>query len=136
MVSVCSLVGLGLGVLAAKFERVGIALLGGASGFCVSLLLMQSIQLKNELAFWIVIGVVTAVCFGVSFTVSEYIKILSTSILGGYCIVRGVSCFAGGFPNEFITARELSNGVINAVPWSFYLYLASIVLISGLGTWW
>merc|ERR1712130_772769 len=73
---------------------------------------------------------------GISFSVSEYIKIVLTATVGAYCMMRGVSCFAGGFPNEFITARELSNGVVNAVPWQFYLYLAGIVVVSALGTWW
>jgi len=65
---------------------------------------------------------------------SDYIKIFSTSMIGAYCLVRGIACYAGRFPNEFTTIELLNDGALTEIEWPFYLYLGSIVILSILGS--
>ena len=46
---------------------------------------------------------------------------------------RGISLFAGGFPNEFTITAEYGLGVPNATSAWFYLYLISIVAFAIFG---
>lgn len=136
LLSVCVVLGILIGALSVKFEKAGIAVMGGIAGFFLALLVLETVQLRNEIVFWIILAVSALIFFVISFKVSEYIKIFTTSLLGGYCTVRGISCFAGGFPNEFTTVRSLSLGIIGHIEWYFYVYLVFIVIVSSLGSVW
>lgn len=107
MFFVCAILGIIGGVLSVKFPRVGLAMLFGLAGFFISILLMQTFQLRNQIAFWIVAAASFVLSFGLIFITSVYVIIISTSILGGYFTMRGISAFAGGFPNEFVIVQEL-----------------------------
>ena len=53
-----------------------------------------------------------------------------TSFVGAYGFWRGISLFAGGFPNEFTIADEIKAGAYDVfTPW-FYAYMVAIVLTS------
>ena len=36
---------------------------------------------------------------------------VSTSLIGGYAFIRGISMYAGHFPNEFMLYEDLKNDV-------------------------
>lgn len=63
----------------------------------------------------------------------EKILIGSTSFGGSYMMFRGISLFAGGFPNEFTITVEYGLGVPSATSAWFYLYLFSIVAFAIFG---
>ena len=117
MFFVCAILGILAGVLSVKYPRAGLAMLCGLAGFFVAILLMQTFQLRNTIAFWIIAAAAYLLSFGLTFIMSEYIKILTTAILGGYFVIRGISAFAGNFPNEFIVVRELQAGTLQTLPW-------------------
>lgn len=48
-------------------------------------------------------------------------------MIGSYLIWRGVSFYAGGFPNEFELSQMLGSGAWSSVPWTFYIYLGLMV---------
>lgn len=45
-----------------------------------------------------------AVAAALSFFIFDHILIGSTSLIGAYALVRGISLYAGGYPNEFTLA--------------------------------
>ena len=52
--------------------------------------------------------------------------------MGAYAIIRGISLYAGGFPNESELHQQIESG---AIDWStfnkaFYGYLAGIVVLT------
>jgi hypothetical protein len=100
------LVSVALAVLAAfllfKLERIAATVLAGAVGFFVG-------TTVYNLAFFWAANVYVLVAFDVVFVVLfavlayiyfERILIWGTAFLGSYALVRGISLFAGHFPNE------------------------------------
>ena len=130
MFFVCAIVGILFGVLSLKYPRVGLAMLCGLAGFFTAALILQTFQLKNTTAFWLITVFAYILSFGFTFIASEWIKIIATSILGGYFIIRGISCFAGGFPNELLIVQELQKGIVTSFPWQFYLYFISMIVVA------
>ena len=57
-------------------------------------------------------------------------KNIITSFLGSYAFVRGISIYAGGFPNEFI----YQNIFERESALRFYIYLVGIVFFTVLFT--
>jgi len=57
-----------------------------------------------------------------------------TSFAGSYFIIRGISLYAGGFPNEVDLSNDISSGGVdwNSFNKAFYGYLAGIVVLTGL----
>lgn len=133
MFVVCAILGIIAGFLGVKFPRVGTGFLTGLTGFFVAILLMQTFQLRNNIAFWIIASASFVLPFGFAFIMSNYIIIISTAILGGYFTIRGISAFAGNFPNEFTIVQELQNGALESLPWQFYLYLVGMIGVAAIG---
>ncbi len=63
----------------------------------------------------------------------EIITIVSTSFVGAYAIIRPFGWIAGHFPNEFTVAKEISYNKLKGMPNEFYLYLALIFIVAGIG---
>jgi hypothetical protein len=55
---------------------------------------------------------------------------IGTSFIGSYIMARGVSLYAGGFPNEYVLINQIKTGAIESINPYFYLYLTCIVLVS------
>lgn len=51
---------------------------------------------------WTVIIICTVFCAMISFIKHKEAIIISTSFFGSYLCMRGISLYAGGFPNEYI----------------------------------
>ena len=47
--------------------------------------------------------------------------------------IRGISLFAGGYPNEFTLYERIKVGDISAVPGTFYAYMVGMLILIGLG---
>ena len=46
-------------------------------------------------------------------------------------LVRGVSLFIGGYPNEFTLISKIENGgASDVLHWPFYLYLVAIAILT------
>lgn len=136
-VLVCSiLLGLVGGFFMMKIERVGAALLAGWGGFLVGLMIneMALYKAESQVAFWCVsIGcAITAAVL--TFFLYEHVLINMTAFGGAYMLIRGISFYAGGFPNEFTLAEELKAGNTDAFTNWFYLYMVCIFILAVVGS--
>ena len=103
-VMICAgIIGLIVGIIMIKLQRVGAAILAGWGGFMLGLLINETVlyKAKSEALFWCV-GIAAAILFAVlTFWIYNEVLIATTSFMGAYFFWRGISLYAGGFPNEF-----------------------------------
>ena len=103
-VLVCScLVGLIAGYFMMKMERTGAALVGGWGGFLLGVMLNEMVfyKVESNILFWCVSIGCGVAAFVLSFIIADHVLIIMTSFAGSYMSIRGISLYAGGFPNEF-----------------------------------
>ena len=142
VIFVCAiLISFAVAYLFLKFIKVFYAVLGGIMGYVCGLMLynflLRYIQSGPLAVYWITI--VVCVILGVLFAIfaHKHLIILSTSILGSYIFIRGISFVAGGFPSEgeitdliqrkeYDQLSELINGVV-------YAYMAGIAVMIAAG---
>lgn len=135
-VLVCStIIGLIVGFIMYRMKKLGAAILAGWGGFMLGLLLNETILYKaqSEVLFWCV-AIACAVTFAIlAFIFVDIILVISTSFMGAYLFWRGISLYAGGYPNEFELIKQVQSGAAPHVdPW-FYAYLGAIVVSFGIG---
>lgn len=119
-----------------KIRRVGLCLLGTAGGFFGGFLLYTFVfaQWLDHVAVLIVLTVVLAALGGfLAWKFDRHIIIYITSFLGAYALVRGVSVFAGKFPNELVLYGQLTSGTFDGLNNEFYIYFGAIVVTGILG---
>lgn len=119
-----------------KIQRIGITLLGAAAGFFGGFLLYTFvfIQWLDHVAVLITLSLLGALIVG--FLSWKFIKtwiVYLSAFLGSYAFIRGISLFAGKYPNELVLYGQLSSGTFEGLEWEFYAYLASMVVFGVLG---
>lgn len=129
--------GIIVGLLLAYCVKVGAAVLAAWGGFALGLLLNTTIMYRFEYVwiFWTTNGVCMVVCAVLSFYTFEKVMIITTSLLGSYGLVRGVSCYAGHYYNEFTIINLLKSGAIDQVDPYYWGYVGGFVLIFVVGAW-
>ena len=70
-----------------------------------------------------------------TFKVFDHAMIFSTSFLGSYALVRGVSCYAGHYYNEFTIIELLKSGAIDQIDPYYWAYVGGFVAIFAVGAW-
>ena len=102
-------VGLALGFLMTKLQRLGAAILAAIGGFVLGLLLNETVLYlaSSDIVFWCVCCGCALVAACLVFDAYNHAIILSTSLIGSYFFVRGISLYAGGFPNEFTLMKQI-----------------------------
>jgi len=125
------IIGTVVGLLLAKTSRIGVAVLSGWGGLCLGLVLYSAFLYKTEsqVVFWLFIIGMTGLFAGLSFVIFDHILIASTSMIGSYAFVRGISFFAGKYPNEFTLAEMIKSGLYTEIDPIFYLYFIAIIVI-------
>lgn len=130
----------GAGALAGMFihaiRRIGLMFLGATAGFFIGFLLYTFV-----FAQWLQhVAVLATLCFlcsvALGYLTYKYDKLLIvylTSFLGAYAFIRGISMYAGKYPNEIFLYQQLSNNAFDGLGYEFYLYLASMVITGVLG---
>lgn len=84
----------------AKKKKWGIALIGAFAGAMGGMLITTMFVVGSTgLYYGLIIGAAVA-GFIVTFFVETFVIIASTSFIGSYAVIRGISMYAGGFPNE------------------------------------
>lgn len=70
----------------------------------------------------------------IAYFVEKITIMFVTAFVGSYFVIRGISLYAGGFPNEIDLTEDVANGEIDWKSFgkAFYGYLAGIVILSGL----
>lgn len=97
-------IGLALGYFLIRATKAFFMLLGGYLGYTLGIflynLLLNKIHADPKVIYWVTIVASIAVCSLLSLWLVKHVLIFSTSICGGYAIIRGASLYLGHFPNE------------------------------------
>lgn len=130
-------VGIIVGVLLAYCVKVGAAILAAWGGFALGLILNTAVMFHFEYSwvFWTTNAVCMVVCAFLSFYFFDHVMISSTVVLGSYAMVRGVSCYAGHYYNEFTIINLLKSGAIDKVDPYYWGYVGGFVLFIAAGMW-
>lgn len=141
VVLVISLIlGLAVGVLIAVYANqifgfvIG-ALCGYIGGLFVYNLLSRFITWHPDIIQWLIIIACMIILILFAIWAFDKILIIGTSFIGAYLFVRGISIFAGSFPNEstiidMINEPEQLKELLN---WKVYLYIAAIIILTFIG---
>ena len=131
---VCCVVGILFGVLMAYLSRFGTALLAAWGGVALALMLYTSFMYKwdnnHQVLYWIwVIGMGAATGI-LGYIMFDHATIIATSIVGSYLLIRGISLYAGGFPDIVLVIEQIKNGQHPSFNNAFYGYLAGFIVVS------
>ena len=136
------IVGVILGILIAKFEQFFGAIIGGVLGylsniFVYNLALRYIETSRADVMYYVILVLCIIICALLGYCFISKVKIIGTSIIGGYSIVRGISFVAGGFVSEQIIFDLLSNKELDQVSsllsLKMFIYLGGWVFLSGIG---
>eukprot|EP00347_Sterkiella_histriomuscorum_P010029 403338963 len=119
-----------------RIQRTGICLVGSVAGFFLGFILYTFVfaQWLQHVALLITLCSVGALTLGyLAYKFDRHLIIYLTGFIGAYSLIRGVSMFAGHFPNEVLLYQQLSNNVFEGLGWEFYVYMASMVVLAVLG---
>lgn len=102
--AVCAGVGICLGLMLALFFKFGIFIVGAWGGFCIGMIMYNAFMYKldhnGNLFFWVTTLTLAIICGLIAIKLFNHTLILGTSVVGAYALVRGLSMFIGGFPDE------------------------------------
>lgn len=142
VLAIAIIVGLVLGYFVAKYKDkfFGIimgALLGYIIGQILYNLALNRINI-NQTALQIIVYVLCiGVCIALSILLFNIVTIFATALIGAYAVIRGISIFAGGFPNETtiadLVSRKETEQLKNLLTWIVYLYLGGWVILFVIG---
>lgn len=136
VVSLAIVVGIICGYLATKVEKIGGALLAGWGGFCLGVVINETVlYLAHSTALFWCVNIGLAVLFAIiGFLLFNQSVIIATSFIGAYMTMRGIGIMAGGFPNEYVLINQIQSGSISNIDPVFYAYLTGIVVQTILGS--
>lgn len=125
------ILGIILGALMYKFRRIGICIIAFCGGVCIGFILNNAVMryAESNTLFWIVLIGCGLACAIIAVFLYIIAAIVSTSLLGSYMLVRGVSVFVGHFPNEMTLIEQIKNGTIPKTEWQLWAYLAVMLII-------
>ena len=130
--TLCVLVGGVAGFVLAKLSRLGAGVLAGWGGFCLGLILYNSFLYKADderrIVFW-VFNISLAILAGItSIFLFNHALIIGTSIIGAYGFVRGISMYAGGFPDEMELVTMIKYQQMSGIDNRFYGYMIGFIV--------
>ena len=141
MFAVGIILGCTAGYFTFKYEKYVLALvIGGVSGFFIGQFLYNlfgnQIPLKvNGIVIniiFVVISIVVMIIIAKIEFFHKFIVIFATSFIGAYCFIRGISLFAGGFPDEIkimdLRGKGETEQLSDLLTWKVYVYLAAMVI--------
>ena len=128
--------GAGAGALLYKYWRVGATLLAAAAGFFAGITVYQfAFHWTNNLYLMLGLAIGLAlVLAALSFKIFHKVLIFGTSLIGSYSFIRGISLFAGHFPNEILVMQQLAQGQNPHFDYYFYAYMGGLVVMFVCGT--
>lgn len=137
MLGVGVILGITAGVFAFKYHEGCIAFLtGGIGGFFLGQFLYglfgNRIPVNGTVMNIVFIVVSIGALIAVAFFFKKFIVIFATSLIGSYCLIRGISLFAGHFPDEMtvidLQTRGETEQLKALLTWQVYVYLGAIGL--------
>jgi len=130
-----AIVGILVGLLLSWAVKVGAAILAGWGGFCLALILNETLLYRagQEWLFWTSVVIIVIACAVAAFFIFDVAVILATVTLGSYSLVRGVAAYAGHYYNEVTMAKMLKDGLLDDIdPW-YWAYVGGFVIMILLG---
>lgn len=131
---VCCVVGIFVGILLAWLAKYTAAGLSAYGAVCLGLILYTSFLYKwdndKQVLFYLFLvgmGIVGGI---LGFVLYNHALIISTSIIGSYLFIRGISLYAGGFPNEMLIIEQIKHGQISEFPGTFWAYFSGFILLA------
>lgn len=123
---------LGLGALIAYFtnkitKKLIVPILGAVSGIVVFLMIAKIFSFNKGLynTLFAIAGAILGWFLGFKF--DSIIKSLSTALIGSFLLVRGIGCYAPGYPSEFNVSSIATNPNQNIETIG---YLAAFVILA------
>ena len=111
---VCCVVGILIGLILAWLSRFGTAVLAAWGGVSLALMLYTSFVYKidneQKVVFWIFVILMGVVAGLLGFALFNHAIIIATAIVGSYLVIRGISLYAGHFPNEMVIIEQIKHG--------------------------
>ena len=130
------IIGVIAGFFLASFLKLGTFVIGAWFGATLAMILFEMFVYKissKEFVLWIMIALLGLIIGILALKFLKTILIIGTSFIGAFMVVRGVSFYIGGYPNEFELYNEIQVGNIDNVPYTFYIYAAFIVILAVIG---
>lgn len=139
VLAIAIIVGLILGFFITKYkEKIFGIVLGIVLGYIIGQILVNLVLIRISTSYQKLIQYLTYFGLMIVFAVLSifffnYIMIFATALIGAYAIVRGISFFAGGFPNEMtvadLIAKNETEQLKELLTWYVYLYLAGFLVL-------
>jgi hypothetical protein len=100
IVALCGAAGGAVGYFFAKHRPLGLGLLSAAGGIALGFLLNTAFFIQEDWQYYGIMAGCAVILGLLTYYLQDTVIIFITSLIGSYAIVRGVSLYAGGFPNE------------------------------------
>jgi len=132
----CLVVGGGCGYVASEYWKVGLFFIGAwigglLGGFLYGLIIYLAGNENPTLVLWVTIVLSALFVALIAIKCIEYIAIVGSALVGSYFLVRGISLFAGGYPNELLLYQIYeNNSIVSATPAMFFVYLGVMVVLA------
>jgi len=140
---VCMILGIAIAFIAFSFESFNAVILGIVVGYLFGSLLynllIKAIPMNPQALYWTTL--ITCILF-ISIAggfMKAYMVCLATSLVGSYAFVRGISVYAGGYPDETYVMILINKGEYSQFGRVFgpkiYGYIGGIFVLTGIGFW-
>jgi hypothetical protein len=139
----CMLLGIAIACVAVAFESFNAVILGVVVGYLFGSLLynllVKAIPVNPQALYWSTLIICILFISIAGGFMKAYMVCLATSLVGSYALVRGVSVYAGGYPDETYVMQLINNGEYTQFGRVFgpkiYAYIGGIFLLTGIGFW-
>lgn len=131
-----AIIGLFVASFLVTFLKIGVFLVGAWFGGTFASMLFEMFVYKlssKGAVLWGMIIITGLVVGIISLKFLKAVMVVGTSFIGAFMIMRGLSFYLGGYPNEFELYNEIQVGDYDNVPASFYVYALGIFILFVLG---
>jgi Domain of unknown function (DUF4203) len=140
---ICMVLGVGIAFLVVQWETANSMALGVVVGYIFGLLsynlLIKAVQVNPQALYWTLL--IGSIIFFLSLgaCIKEYGVALAASLVGSYAIVRGISVYGGGYPDEqyvmlLVNKKEYTQFGRVFGP-KIYAYIGGIFFLTIIGVW-
>ena len=128
---ICTAFAIAAGFLSYKLTDYNLAILGGITGFFLGFFLYSLVFAMfiktSSIILWIILITCSIGGFFLMLNGRDKVEAYLTAFIGAYLIIRGLSFFLGGYPNEAETFAQLQEGNFK---FSGYVYLYFVLFIA------
>ena len=132
---ICSVVILKSGAYLYKKElkKINLFIIGGIAGLLLGFLIYSLVfcffTTSSIISLYVILFIFIVVGIFLMFVDDNKLEPLASITIGAYMIIRGVSFFLGGFPNETEILTQFSDGKLQISGWIYLYFLLFIFLI-------